>query len=457
MSTRTIDAEPERAEPARAPEAPPSPAWNPLARIGFRFVVAYVTLFCFGYPQLVFAFLGPLARLLPDDAVFGFATLPSPAVEWLGRTAFDTEAVLSEDSGSGDQTYLWVLVFGLLLLAVAVTVLWTLLDRRRTEYRRLAGWFLLLTRMFLAGQMLFYGFVKLIPTQMPEPALSTLLTPVGELSPMSMLWTQVGSAPAYQILLGAAEVLGGLLLLVPRTALAGVLLSLVSMAQVWVLNMTFDVPVKLLSFHLLLLCLVLLAPEAGRLTRLLTGAAAGPARTPQPVRGRRAVRVVAAAQVALAVWFVAGILPSSLEGWEKWGGGRERSPLAGIWDVTEFTRDGQPVPPLLTDETRWRRLVLEEIEFAHYQRMDDGLVPVALDLDTAAHRLTLTSMQAADPAATPEPLGAFGYEQPAPDRLLLTGELAGRPVSITLTLLDADRYPLRRGGIHLVQDFPDLG
>ena len=48
---------------------------------------------------------------------------------------------------------------------------------------------------------------------------------------MAMLWTQVGSAPAYEVALGAAEVLAGLLLFWPRTATLGAMLSVISMAQ----------------------------------------------------------------------------------------------------------------------------------------------------------------------------------------------------------------------------------
>lgn len=446
MSTPTLAAEVDLDEP----QTPPPTVWNPLARLGFRFVVAYFTLFCLIYPQMVFAFLGPIVQWLPDDAIFWVVTLPSPVVEWVGSNVFGVDAVLNGSSGSGDQTYLWVLMFGIVVLAVVATVVWSALDRKRTEYRRLAGWFLLAMRLCLAGQMLGYGFAKMIPTQMVEPALSTLVTPLGQFSHMSLLWTQVGSSPVYEILLGIAEVLGGLLLLIPRTVLAGVLLSLVSMAQVWVLNMTFDVPVKLLSFHLLLLCLVLLAPEARRLTTLLLGGATGPERTPQPVTGRRAVRIIAALQIALAVWFVAAQSLVAWDAWHGWGGGRERTQLAGIWDITEFTRDGQPVPPLLTDETRWRRMVFEEVSYAHYQRMDDTLVPVAIALDPDAHRLTLSALQPA--AENPEALGAFTFERPAADRLVLTGELEGRPVSMTLTLVDADRFPVRQSGIHLVQN-----
>jgi hypothetical protein len=61
----------------------------------------------------------------------------------------------------------------------------------------------------------------------------------------------MGSAPAYEIFTGCAEVAGGLLLIVPRTATLGALISLADMIQVFTLNMTYDVPVKLFAFHLI--------------------------------------------------------------------------------------------------------------------------------------------------------------------------------------------------------------
>ncbi|WP_067721907.1 DoxX family protein [Nocardia yamanashiensis] len=446
MSTQVI-ADP--GDDLGAPEQDPKPVWNPFARIGFRFVVSYLTLFCVIYPQPIFAFLGIIARWLPDDAQLKMVTWPESPVHWVGRTVFDVDATLRWDSGSGDQTYLWVLCFCILITAVLVTAVWSVLDRKRTEYRRVAAWFLLFLRFVLAGQMLGYGFAKLVPLQMGEPTLTTLLTPYGDLTHMAVLWNQVGASPVYEMLLGAAEVLGGLLLLLPRTALAGVLLSLVSMAQVWVLNMTFDVPVKLLSFHLLLISLVLLAPDARRLFTVLSGHATGPSTTPEVGRTPRGKRIVAITGAVLAVWFVIANVAECWEGWHKWGPGQPKSELYGIWVVGEFTRDGQPVPPLLTDETRWQRVVFERPEMAFYQRMDGALVPMLSDLDAGAHRITLK----APPEGT-ETLGSFTFERPSEDRLILTGELDGHPVVLTLTATDLSKVPVRQGGLHLVQDYP---
>ncbi|MCU1640080.1 MAG: DoxX family protein [Nocardia sp.] len=422
--------------------------WRPAFRILFRFVIAYFTLFCVIYPQPIFAFFGVVQKWLPDDLMQKYADLLGPLVRWTGRTVFDHPGVLLNlDSGSGDQLYLWIEVFCILIAAVLVAAVWSALDRRRTEYRTAAGWFLLFFRVILAGQMLNYGFAKAIPLQMPVPGLATLIQPYGDFGHMAVLWNQVGASPVYESLLGMAEITGGVLLLLPRTQLAGALLSLVSMAQVWVLNMTFDVPVKLLSFHLLLLSMVLLAPDARRLTTALLGGAAGPSTAPTPFRTRRSRRISDIALVVLALWFILGQSVGAWDGWHKYGPGRPHSELYGIWSVTEFTRDGQPVPPLLTDETRWRRMVFEDPGVAIYQRMDDGMVPVLTEFDSGAHRLTLRAPAASDALAT------LTYDRPAPDRLTLTGELEGHPVTLSLTLVDSDRMPVRQGGLHLVQDY----
>ncbi|WP_067568035.1 hypothetical protein [Nocardia acidivorans] len=125
------------------------------------------------------------------------------------------------------------------------------------------------------------------------------------------------------------------------------------------------------------------------------------------------------------------------------------SELFGVWNVTEVTRDGQSVPPLLTDETRWRRVIFDNPQYAECQSMNDSLTLVLTEYDTGAHHLTMSAPTGTDPRATST------YERPAQDRLILTGELDGHPVTMTLTLVDADRMPVRQGGLHLIQDEPD--
>ena len=107
--------------------------------------------------------------------------------------------------------------------------------------------------------------------------------------------------------------------------------------------MTYDVPVKLFSFHLILMSLVLIAPEASRIANVLVfNRAAGPSAQP-PLFRRRSLR----ARIALAVQLVYGALSRALDAycgarqsWTSYGGGAPKSPLYGIWNIETMTIDG---------------------------------------------------------------------------------------------------------------------
>ncbi|WP_051020932.1 hypothetical protein [Nocardia araoensis] len=427
--------------------------WRGATRVAFRSGFLYFGLFCLVYPSIVPEFLGLTREWLPDWVDYGVARALRPVVEWTGTRVFDASVAANTASISGDQAYFWVLVFVVLVVAVIGTLLWSVLDRKRPHYRAIQPWFLLFVRLCLAGQLIAYGMAKAVPTQMPPTPLSRLLEPYGNFSPMAVLWNHIGVSPQYEILLGCAELLGGVLLFVPRTALVGAMLALVCTTQVFVLDMTYDVPAKILSFHLVLSCLVLLAPEAGRLVNVLVlDRPAGPSTTPALLRSRRADRIAAAVQIALGVWLV---FSNAYTGWERWneqGAGRPEPPLYGIWAVTDFSVDGKPLPPLTTDGFRWQRIVFDR-DGTTVQRMDGQLLPVLAIVDPGARTLVMAAPPTTIGAA-PEPLGGFGFDRPAPERLTLTGTLAGRPVSVALTSVPLDDFPLRSRGFHWVQEYP---
>ena len=240
--------------PAQAAQKP----WTPLSRILFRFCVVYVGLFCLG-TQIITSVL-----IIPKVDVPDWATTPPirAVVFWVGAHVFRlTTPLVYSGSGSGDKYFDWVLVFCSLVFAVIATAVWSVLDRKRTNYATLQKWFWLSLRFCLGGQMLVYGTIKAFPLQMHYPFLFTQVEPFGNLSPMGVLWNSIGASPAYETFAGCAELLGGILLMFPRTVTLGALVSLADMTQIFMLNMTYDVPVKLLSFHLILLSLLILAPD----------------------------------------------------------------------------------------------------------------------------------------------------------------------------------------------------
>src|SRR6185437_15940333 len=252
------------------------------------------------------------------------------------------------NSASGDCMFAWVLAFCLLVIAALATGVWPFLDRKRKNYAGLQTWVRLFFRLALAGQMLNYGLAKVIPLQMPYPSLTRLLQPFGTFSPMGVLWSSIGAAPAYEIFAGCAEVIGGVLLIVPPSASLGALICLADMIQVFMLNMTYDVPVKLFAFHLILLSCFLLAPDIPRLVSVLfLDRATAPRPRAQLFSSLRANRIALAAQIVLGLWLLGLNLHTVRQYWSMYGGGRQYSALYGIWDVTQVSIDGEPRPPLL--------------------------------------------------------------------------------------------------------------
>lgn len=85
---------------------------------------------------------------------------------------------------------------------------------------------------------------------------------------MGLLWTFMGSSELYTIFTGVGEVIAGALLLFRRTTLLGSFVASFVLLHVFVLNVAYDVPVKLNSFHYLCMSLFLMSPHFGRLVNL---------------------------------------------------------------------------------------------------------------------------------------------------------------------------------------------
>src|SRR5580704_7692442 len=296
--------------------------WSVARRVAFRFCFVYLGLYCLG--EQILGGMFPIPKVEVPD----LATLwpMRPIVFWTATHIFHvTQPLVYKDSGSGDKTFDWILTFCVLVLAILAASIWSFLDGRRENYLTLYKWFRLFIRFALATEMILYGMDKVVPLQMPFPSLTRLLEPFHDFSPMGVLWYSIGASPAYEMFAGCAEVLGGLLLILPRTTTLGALVAMADMTQIFMLNMTYDIPVKLFSFHLLLMSVLLLAPEFERLADFFfRNRTAGPSTQAELFRTRRANRISLAAQIILGLWVIGNNVYGGWVGWHTFGGGHPR-------------------------------------------------------------------------------------------------------------------------------------
>ena len=443
------------------------PSWNLTLRIAFRFSMIYLGLYCLVTQNVASLFNADEGAVIPDPATLW--PLRS-VISWTGAHILHVNAPLTAywggNSATADDMFGWVTAFCVLMIAIAATVVWSLLDRSRENYPELHKWFRLFVRFALAGQMLMYGFAKVIPIQMAHPKLTWLLQPLGTFSPMATLWNSIGSAPAYEIFTGCAEVAGGLLLIVPRTTTLGALISLADMILVFMLDMTYDVPAKLLAFHNLLLACFLLAPEVSRLVRfLLLNRATAPSTQVQLFRSVRANRIALAAQIIFGLWLVGLNFQQSWSYWNTVGRGRPLPALYGIWEVRQMSIDEQLRLPLLTDSTRWRRAIFDlpsrncagaytQVRYSQaslcmaFQRWDDSFTPYGASVKLPEKTIVLTKSDDKNWTAN------LTFQRPAEDQLILDGRMDNHQVHMELQLTDRNSFPLISRGFHWIMEAP---
>jgi len=345
----------------------------------------------------------------------------------------------------------YVFVLCLFVFSALVTLLWSALDRRRLNYTRLQKWFRVYVRFGLATTMLGYGMVKAIPLQMSAPSLTRLLEPYGNFSPMGVLWASIGSSFAYERLIGCMELLAAALLFIPQTIVLGGVVSLIDSIQIFSLNMTYDVPVKLFSFHLILLSLVLLAPDMRRLLNVMVFNRTAPPSTEPPLgRRRHVIQIGIAAQILLGGYFFWTSYSAQNQAWFARGGGAPRPALYGVWVIDKMTINGVERAPLVTDYERWRRVVIQNSATMNLWRMDDTTFGHAAQYDMDKRTITLT-MGMGDARKT---IGTFAFERPAPDRLILDGDLSGKRIRMETHLFPRENFLLVNRGFNWIQEFP---
>jgi hypothetical protein len=443
--TATADYILQRSPTSPAPHPRSEAAWAPATRVAFRFSFLYFGLYVLMTQMLAGMMPNPVFRV----PVLAEKPPMRPLVLWVGNHLLGVQPTVHR-TGSGDKLFDWTYAFTGLLLAALGTVVWSLAARRPTSYPRLYKWFRLFVRVALGTTMFSYGFAKVFPLQMPTVFLSRLLEPYGDFSPMGVIWSSIGAAPGYERFIGSAEVLGGLLLLLPWTSLIGALVTLGVTFGVWMVNMTYDVPVKLFAFHLVLMSIFLIAPDARRLIDwFVLNRPVVPESAPRYGASAGSHRAWIIAQLVFTVWALGLGIYGGAQGYKQYGPGAPKSPLYGIWDVDSMSINGELRPPLTTDTLRYSHVVFQALNGnIAFQKMDQKFDRFGGTIDTVKRTLTLS--KGTDSTWKP----VLAYERPSPTTLTLEGDLDGKRVRMVMTQHDLNEFLLISRGFHWIQESP---
>ena len=427
--------------------------WNLPERVAFRFAFCYLALFCLGMVDILRLFI----------AIFGFHAEPSGMLDFLWRRLVPWVAVhlmrLPSPGldGDSDSVFAYVLTACQLFLAAGAALIWSLLDRRRIEYRVLLGWLRRTVSLLLACVLFTYGTDKVFPLQFGRVSLVRLSRRVGDLDLFNLLWVFMAGSTAYTIFSGALEILAGLVLLIPRFETLGALLSMGVMTNVLVLNIAYDVPVKLLAFHLLLCAIFLAVCNGRRIAGVLLSDRAIEARAQVPLSNRAWVN-----RTASIVQPTAGLVMLTLFTLVMFRTYHDRqrkaapSPLYGIWAVDELRLTGNPPGPLLTPklaaqmkvrpgEDRWQQLIVDSSQDSALRLGNEALDQITVKVDATGKSASLTD--SADAAWKCD----LRIDRPGEGLLNLGGQINGVEASVRLHRMPTEKLRLLTSHFHWVR------
>ena len=387
--------------------------WSVPERIGFRFIFALTCLY------VAFVLLPQLLWTTPlPDAVgqFWFDRVIAgawwPAAQWVKREVLDIAPAPYVEAEPTAPIHVLVGIGCMVVLATVIAFGWSYLDRKRGNYRVLNTWYRVGLRYSIGALLLSYGFEKVFLQQFgAQPRVSDLVAPVGTLNQFFMLATFMASSPTYQMFTGWVEVFTGVLLMVPRTSRIGALLAVPVMANIVVLNFAYHFTMYVVSTGMLVMTCVLALPELRRLLTLfvLNRQVEAPAREPL-FASARFERVAGVAGLLVLLAIGGDVANEHATATRR---SRVVSPLHGVYDVALMERNGKAIPPLLTDTSLWRRVIIDRgtgvVAFTR------DTVRFSVRVDTVRSKLSLVFRRA------PKQPSEWSYTITDADHLVLTG------------------------------------
>ena len=221
------------------------------------------------------------------------------------------------------------------------------------------------------------------------------------------------------------------------------------MFNVFMLNVAYDVPVKLFSAQLMLMGLYIAMIDRKAIIGLLLLQKPGKI-APWPPFFKTPVKnyILLVVQVLLVFYMFQSQIDRGLTNRKQYGELRQKSPLFGLYDVLDYVQNGDTIPPLLTDDQRWQRVIFDDPSRAIAIYMDDRLRYYTSAIDTVDRTVTFSIGR--DSLKVDYP---FKYEK-LEDGLRLSGILEQDTLNMRLKTYDMSNFYLINRDFHWVNEVP---
>ncbi|MFC3196056.1 hypothetical protein ACFOET_00385 [Parapedobacter deserti] len=365
-------------------------------------------------------------------------------IEWFGMTVLGLAKFEKiHHTGSGDTLYNYVVVMFCVIFSLIIAMAVSAIKRRKGNFDELYQFTVVVARYFVAYTLVVYGFAKVFEGQFASPGYFRLEQKVGDMSPMGLVWTFMGASRPYTVVSGLLELAGGVLLFWRRTKTIGALFSMTVMLNVAFLNFFYDVPVKIFSSHIILLCLFILSYDLRPLVDFFVFHR--PTRLPYaPYSPPKRWKLITTRVIKYA--FICGSIVMSCAGlWSMLK--KEPVPHEGAYLIDTFVLNGDSIPPkrATTNTLGWSKIFISSNH--HFNYLDNAENRKYLQMNTDTLKKTLSLSRDG------KVVGVLQYSFQR-DSAIFTGHFENRDIYIKSLRKQKKDYSLINRGFHWINDYP---
>jgi hypothetical protein len=298
-------------------------------------------------------------------------------VSWI-QNHFFSEAIKNIDFSS-DTIGLNILLC--LLLAIACIVI-ALLDLFKIKSYKVIPLFRFLAAYYIAFILLKYGVDKIVKRQFYLPEPNILYANFGSLTRDTLFWSTFGTSRSYSLITGGMEVVTAILILVKRTRIAGLFLSVLILANILLINFSFDISVKTFAAFLLLVSVCMVYPYLKSCYAFFIQRKQAQLLSLQLPVTRLSNRI----NILLSAVLVCYVLYPYIRAGNFNDDKAERPFLHGAYGVTRFIIAGDT---LHSGDFPYKRFFIHRNSYIIFQQKDDTMTDYFFEIDSIQKQLTL--------------------------------------------------------------------
>lgn len=355
--------------------------WSETEKIIFRLSFCYLV-FYFLFLSNFFDFYTPITGYIHKP--FGY--ISESFVSLINRIFIRNK--YESHTGMSDTSWSVLASASYLILAVIITAVWTFLDKRKA-YLELYTYLQTYARYYVGFVLLSYGVLKLFGNQFSTHWANVIL-PIGNMNPHTLLWTFMSASEGYNFFAGLVETISGAFLLFRRTTALGAFIAIGSLVNLLMLNIGYDTMVKMLIIHLIIINLFILSPDLKRLLYLFTSNPGISLAAFPRTAVLKKFKLQYVLKFTLIGYVVLAIVKYNVEVPNRYFIPSLRD-IHGIYEIKTFSRNGQNVPPVTTDQFRWKKFTIQNTGYASIQFMNDSSMRYQITADSISRSLTISS------------------------------------------------------------------